>query len=92
MKRTFLALTAASLRSFRGHPELHVGRRRHDSVDKVGAWFACALLATMLAGTAVPCDDEVAVAVMKLIDALEELDDVQNVYSNAEFPDSALDA
>jgi len=46
----------------------------------------------MLPGTAVPCDDEVAVAVMKLIDALEELDDVQNVYSNAEFPDSALDA
>jgi transcriptional/translational regulatory protein YebC/TACO1 len=26
--------------------------------------------------------------VMRLIDALEELDDVQDVFSNADFPDS----
>jgi YebC/PmpR family DNA-binding regulatory protein len=46
---------------------------------------------TMMAGTCVPCDDELARTVLKLIDALEELDDVQNVYSNGEFPDSAYD-
>ncbi len=30
-------------------------------------------------------------SLLKLIDALEELDDVQNVYSNAEFDDSVMD-
>ncbi|MFU8817467.1 MAG: YebC/PmpR family DNA-binding transcriptional regulator [Pseudomonadales bacterium] len=46
----------------------------------------------MVPGTTVPCDDEQAEAVLKLIDALEELDDVQNVYSNGDYPDSVLDA
>jgi hypothetical protein len=53
MKRILLALTAVNLRSFRWHPELPVCRRRNDSVDNVRTWFACSLLATMLAGTAV---------------------------------------
>lgn len=44
----------------------------------------------MVPSTYTPCDDELAENVMKLIDALEELDDVQNVYSNADLPDSAL--
>jgi len=39
-----------------------------------------------------PCDDEMGANVVQLIDALEELDDVQNVYSNADLPDSALEA
>lgn len=42
---------------------------------------------TMLASTTAELDAETAEKVMKLIDALEDLDDVQNVYSNAEFPD-----
>ncbi len=29
---------------------------------------------------------------MKLIDMLEDLDDVQNVYSNANFSDDVMDA
>ncbi len=37
------------------------------------------------------CDEELAEKVIRLIDALEELDDVQNVYSNGDFPDSVLD-
>lgn len=45
----------------------------------------------MVPSTYTPCDDELAENVMKLIDALEELDDVQNVYSNADLPDSALE-
>jgi transcriptional/translational regulatory protein YebC/TACO1 len=28
--------------------------------------------------------------VLKLLDSLEELDDVQRVYSNADFPDEVL--
>ncbi len=44
---------------------------------------------TMLATTTSPCDDARAEKLLHLIDALEELDDVQNVYSNGEIPDSA---
>lgn len=35
-------------------------------------------------------DTETAVTVLNLLDALEDLDDVQNVYSNADFPAAAL--
>jgi YebC/PmpR family DNA-binding regulatory protein len=35
---------------------------------------------------------EVALKVMKLIDILDDLDDTQNVYSNAEFEDADLEA
>ena len=45
----------------------------------------------MVPSTYTPCDDELAENVLKLIDALEELDDVQNVYSNADIPESALE-
>ena len=33
-----------------------------------------------------PCDEETAAKVLRLIDALDDLDDVQNVYCNAGFP------
>lgn len=42
---------------------------------------------TFIASTQIKLDQETAEKVMNLIDALEDLDDVQNVYSNAEFPD-----
>jgi YebC/PmpR family DNA-binding regulatory protein len=44
---------------------------------------------TMLPDNFIECSEEVAIKVLRLIDALEELDDVQNVYSNGEFPASA---
>lgn len=47
---------------------------------------------TMIASTTVPVDASGAETVMGLIDALEELDDVQNVYSNVDIPDEVLDA
>lgn len=47
---------------------------------------------TMLADTYSPCDADTAEKVLRLIDALEDLDDVQNVFSNGDFPDSALEA
>ena len=47
---------------------------------------------TMVPTNSSPCDAEQAEKVLRLIDALEELDDVQNVYSNGEFPDSVLEA
>ncbi len=46
---------------------------------------------TMVPSTYSLFDEELAEKVIRLIDALEELDDVQNVYSNGDFPDSVLD-
>lgn len=46
---------------------------------------------TMRAQVMVPVDDESAVSLMKLIDLLEDLDDVQEVYSNAQFSDRVLE-
>ena len=41
---------------------------------------------TMLASTDVPLNPEEAEQMMRLSDMLEDLDDVQQVYSNAEYP------
>jgi YebC/PmpR family DNA-binding regulatory protein len=46
---------------------------------------------SMVASTTTQLDQEAAEKVLALIDALEELDDVQNVYSNGDFPDSAYE-
>lgn len=45
---------------------------------------------TMRAGIMISVDDETAESLMKLIDMLEDLDDVQEVYSNAEFSEQLL--
>jgi YebC/PmpR family DNA-binding regulatory protein len=45
---------------------------------------------TMVPSTLSECDAETAEKVLGLIDALEDLDDVQNVFSNGDFPDSVL--
>ncbi|TXS96564.1 YebC/PmpR family DNA-binding transcriptional regulator [Parahaliea maris] len=42
---------------------------------------------TMVASTTVPLDLDSATSVLGLVDALEDLDDVQNVYTNADIPD-----
>lgn len=47
---------------------------------------------TMVPSTTVPVDVSGAESVLGLIDALEELDDVQNVYSNVEIPDDVLES
>jgi YebC/PmpR family DNA-binding regulatory protein len=52
-----------------------------------GGLEAAAAEVTMLPSTTIAVEGEQAETVLRLIDALEELDDVQNVYSNAELPD-----
>ena len=44
----------------------------------------------LVASVTNPCDEDTAAKVLRLIDALDDLDDVQNVYSNAGFPDGIL--
>ncbi len=46
---------------------------------------------TMVASTTVPLDVDSAGTVIGLVDALEDLDDVQNVYTNADIPDEVLE-
>ena len=45
---------------------------------------------SMIASTTIPVDAAGAESVLALIDALEELDDVQNVYSNVDIPDEVI--
>jgi transcriptional/translational regulatory protein YebC/TACO1 len=45
---------------------------------------------SMLPKSTISLDDKEAGQVLKLLDTLEELDDVQRVYSNADFPDEVL--
>ena len=48
---------------------------------------------TMLPSSVVPLDTpDAAKSVLRVIDALEEHDDVQNVYANFDIPDDVLDA
>lgn len=41
----------------------------------------------LIPSTTVALDNKAAISLMKLLDAMEDLDDVQNVWHNAEFPD-----
>jgi YebC/PmpR family DNA-binding regulatory protein len=47
---------------------------------------------TMHPSTSVPVDARQAPAVLRLLDALEEQDDVQQVYANVEIPDEVLES
>jgi YebC/PmpR family DNA-binding regulatory protein len=47
---------------------------------------------TMIASTTVPVDADGAEKLIGLVDALEDLDDVQNVYTNVDIPDEVLAA
>jgi YebC/PmpR family DNA-binding regulatory protein len=47
---------------------------------------------TMIASLAVPVDASGAEKIMGLVDALEDLDDVQNVYTNVEISDEVMAA
>ena len=41
--------------------------------------------------TMVNLDESAALQTLKLLDKLEDLDDVQHVYTNADFPDEVVD-
>ncbi len=59
------------------------------AIEKAGMAIEHAEL-VMHANISVPLDEETAQSVIKLIDALEDLDDVQMVHSNAHFPEHIL--
>jgi transcriptional/translational regulatory protein YebC/TACO1 len=55
----------------------------------VGATVSSAEV-SMVPTNTVSLDEKTAKSALKLLDQLEELDDVQRVYSNADFPDEVL--
>ena len=46
---------------------------------------------SMVPNNTLPLDESTAMRTLRLLDSLEELDDVQKVFTNADFPDSALE-
>ncbi|HZT64885.1 MAG TPA: YebC/PmpR family DNA-binding transcriptional regulator [Acidimicrobiales bacterium] len=71
-------------------PPGDLGRLR-SALEEAGVPYDSAEL-TMLPTNAVPLESEGdARKVLRLVDALEELDDVQNVYANFDIPDSILE-
>ena len=46
---------------------------------------------SMVPKTRIPLDEKDALSVLKLIDRLEQLDDVQEVYSNADIPEEVME-
>ena len=59
------------------------------SLEKEGVEYSSAEL-TKISQSTVKIDEKGAKTVLKLMDALEEHDDVQNVYSNFDIPDEVL--
>jgi len=47
---------------------------------------------SMVPKTLVPLDEKAALQALKLLDKLEEVDDVQNVFSNADIPDAIMES
>ncbi len=45
---------------------------------------------TMVPSSTCPCDEAQAETVLRLVDALEDLDDVQGVHTNGDFPESVF--
>lgn len=62
-----------------------------EAFDKAGLKYDSAEV-TMIPSMQIPIEDkEVAEKILAITDALDELDDVQNVYHNAQFSDALLD-
>ena len=77
-----------SLLELRTLPETFDQVRR--AVEEAGASLTRAEL-SMTPKTTVPLGAKEAAQTLRLLDRLEELDDVQHVYTNADFPDEALE-
>lgn len=60
-----------------------------EALNGVGASIRSSEL-SMIPQNTVPLGEKEAARTLKLLDQLEDLDDVQRVYSNADFPDNAL--
>ena len=60
------------------------------SLEKSGVTISSAEL-SMIPKTLVEAEDKAAIQTMKLLEKMEELDDVQKVYTNVDFSDAQMD-
>lgn len=60
-----------------------------DALDKAGIEVISAEV-TMVPTTSVPLEGKQAQAMLRLMEAMEDLDDVQNVYANFDIPDEVM--
>lgn len=74
--------------SFYSTPETLEGVR--EALDEAGAEITSSEL-SMVPQNTIALESKEAVRTLKLLDQLEELEDVQRVFSNADFPDDVLD-
>ncbi|MDP8955601.1 MAG: YebC/PmpR family DNA-binding transcriptional regulator [Actinomycetota bacterium] len=90
---TILDAGAEDLRDSGAHWEIVTPPDSLVSVRKAledsGVQFVSAEL-TMIPSTAVPLDRDKAESVLRLVEALEDQEDVQNVYSNFDIPEQVL--
>lgn len=61
-----------------------------DAIESAGLEPAVAEI-TMIPSTSVTCDEEIARTTLKLLERLEDHDDIQNVWSNFDIPDAIMD-
>ncbi len=61
-----------------------------DAIEAAGLEPAVAEI-TMIPSTSVMCDEELARTTLKLLERLEDHDDIQNVWSNFDIPDAIMD-
>jgi YebC/PmpR family DNA-binding regulatory protein len=84
---------AEDVRVSDGFVEVYTGPTDLDRVRRqladAGMTITSAELAMLPKNTA-PVDEKIGAQALRLLDQIEDLDDVQKVYSNAEFPDSVL--
>jgi len=77
-----------------GSIEVHTAPEAFDEVVaamEAGGFEAANSETTMRASTEVELDVETGRKVLRLLDTLEDLDDAQAVYSNADIPDEAYE-
>ena len=60
------------------------------SLEKSGVTISSAEL-SMIPKTLVEAEDKAAIQTMKLLEKMEELDDVQKVYTNVDFSDAQIE-
>ena len=61
-----------------------------NSFSEVGAPIKSSEV-SMVPNSTVPLDEKISLQMLRLLDMLEDLDDVQRVFSNADFPDSVIE-
>jgi transcriptional/translational regulatory protein YebC/TACO1 len=64
-------------------------RQVRTAFDAAGVAYESAEV-TMLPSVQVPLERDTAVRVLRLLDAVEDLDDVQEVYANFDIPDDVM--